>query len=76
MKQKIIKILSDLRPEFDFTEEVDFINEGMLDSFDVFNLTVSLEQEFKIKIDGMDIIAKNFTGVDKIIELLNKSEVK
>lgn len=76
MKQKIIKILSDLRPEFDFTEEVDFINEGMLDSFDVFNLTVSLEQEFKIKIDGTDIIAGNFTGIDKIIELLNKSEAK
>jgi len=76
MKQKIIKILSDLRPEFDFTEEVDFINEGMLDSFDVFNLTVSLEQEFKIKIDGMDIIAKNFTGIDKIIKLLNKYGVE
>jgi acyl carrier protein len=76
MKQKIIKILSDLRPEFDFTEEVDFINEGMLDSFDVFNLTVSLEQEFKVKIDGTDIIAGNFTGVDKIIELLNKYRVE
>jgi acyl carrier protein len=73
MKQKIIKILTDLRPEFDFSQDVDFIEQGMLDSFDVFNLTVSLEQEFNVKIDGTDIIAENFTGIDKIIELLNKS---
>ena len=36
MKEKIIAILSDLRPEFDFTDEsLNFIEEGMLDSFDV-----------------------------------------
>jgi acyl carrier protein len=76
MRQRIIKILSDLRPEFDFSQDINFIEQGMLDSFDVFNLTVSLEQEFKIKIDGMDIIAKNFTGIDKIIKLLNKYGAK
>lgn len=33
MKEKIIAILSDLRPEFDFTDEsLNFIEEGMLDS--------------------------------------------
>ena len=35
MKEKIIAILNDLRPEFSFTEDVDFIEEGMLDSFDI-----------------------------------------
>lgn len=73
MKEKIIKILSDLRPEYDFSQDADFIEQGMLDSFDVFNLTVTLEQEFSVTIDGTDIIAGNFTGIDKIIELLNKS---
>jgi acyl carrier protein len=76
MKEKIIKILSDLRPEYDFSQEVDFIEQGMLDSFDVFNLTVTLEQEFGVTIDGTDIIAGNFTGIDKIIELVNKSKAK
>ena len=33
MKEQIVKILTELRPEFDFTQEgVDFIEEGMLDS--------------------------------------------
>jgi acyl carrier protein len=75
MKEKIIKILSDIRPEFDFTEPVNFIEEGMLDSFDVFNLVNSLDYEFGISIDGVDIIAENFSTVDKIIALLNRNGI-
>lgn len=44
MKEKIIAILSDLRPEFDFTDEsLNFIEEGMLDSFDVVSSTENAE---------------------------------
>ena len=55
MKEKIIKILTELRPEFDFTEEVNFIEEGMLDSFDIVSLVDALDTEFNIVIDGVDI---------------------
>lgn len=44
MKEKIIAILNDLRPEFSFTEDVDFIEEGMLDSFDIVSLVDELEE--------------------------------
>ena len=30
MREKIISILSELRPEFDFNESLNFIEEGML----------------------------------------------
>ena len=42
MKEKIVVILNGLRPEFDFNEPVNFIEEGMLDSFDVINLILLL----------------------------------
>ena len=55
MREQVIKILSELRPEFDFTQEgVDFIEEGMLDSFDLVSLVSELDQNFGISIDGMD----------------------
>jgi acyl carrier protein len=76
MRQKIINILQDIRPEFDFTESINFIENGMLDSFDVFNLVNSLDKEFGISIDGMDIRAENFSSVEKIHSLLNKNGVK
>ena len=74
MKEKIIKILTDLRPEFDFSQEgVNFIEEGMLDSFDVVNLVDALDTEFNIVIDGVDIVPENFSTVDTIVSLLHKS---
>lgn len=74
MKDKIIGILTELRPEFDFSEEgLDFIEEGMLDSFDVVSLVASLDQEFGIKINGVDILPENFSTVESIIELVTKN---
>ena len=74
MKDKIIGILTELRPEFDFSEEgLNFIEEGMLDSFDVVSLVASLDQEFGIKINGVDILPENFSTVESIIELVTKN---
>jgi acyl carrier protein len=72
-KDKIIEILTDLRPEFDFSETVNFIEEGMLDSFDIVSLVDELESLFNIKINGVDVIPENFSSVDSIIALLNKN---
>ncbi len=76
MKEKIIEILTELRPEFDFTEEVDFIEEGMLDSFDIVNLVTELDSTFGISIDGVDILPENFASVEAIEKLLKKNGAK
>lgn len=77
MKEQIIKILNELRPEFDFSQEgMDFIEEGMLDSFDVVNLVTELDQTFGISIDGVDILPENFATVESIEKLLKKNGAK
>lgn len=77
MREQIIKILTELRPEFDFTQEgVNFIEEGMLDSFDVVNLVNDLDSTFDISIDGVDILPENFATVEAIENLLKKSGAK
>ena len=74
MKEKIIAILSDLRPEFDFTDEsLNFIEEGMLDSFDVVCLVDALDTEFNIV--GIDILPENFSTIESIEALLKKNGV-
>ncbi len=74
MKEKIIKILTELRPEFDFTDEsLNFIEEGMLDSFDVVSLVDALDTEFNILIDGIDIVPENFCSLESIVALLKKN---
>jgi acyl carrier protein len=76
MKEKIVSILSVLRPEFNFREPVNFIDEGMLDSLDVVNLVTDLESAYGISIDGVDILPHNFSSVDSIMNLLIKNGVK
>ena len=77
MKEKIIKILTEIRPEFDFTQEgIDFIDEGMIDSFDLVTLVDELDNTFGISIDGVDIVSDNFCSVDAIVNLLIKNGAK
>lgn len=77
MKEQIIKILTELRPEFDFSQEgVNFIEEGMLDSFDMVNLVNDLDSTFGISIDGVDILPENFATVESIEQLLKKNGAK
>ena len=76
MKERVLKILNDLRPEFDFSQAVNFVEEGMLDSFDVINLVTTLDEEFGISIDGTDVLPENFSSIDAIERLLKKNVVK
>lgn len=71
--EKIREILVETRPEYDFLDEVDFIEEGMLDSFDVITLVSELEENFNIQIDGADIVPENFCSIEAIKNLVLKS---
>lgn len=73
MKDRILNILHGLRPEFDFSTSSDFIEDGMLDSFDIVSLVSEIEENFGILIDGEDIVPENFSSVDTIESLVNKS---
>jgi len=73
MEEKIIKILTELRPEFDFRQKVDFIAEGMLDSFDIVSLVDAIENEFDVQISGTDVIPENFNSVESILKTIQNS---
>lgn len=74
MKEKIIEILKELRPEFDFTEDIDFIEEGMLDSFDVVSLVDEIESAFGVAISGADVLPENFCSIDAICATIEKNK--
>jgi acyl carrier protein len=76
MKNRIIEILNEIRSEFDFNSDVNFIENGMLDSFDVVALVTALDEEYKISIEGTDIIPDNFSTVNAIVTLLSKYGLK
>ena len=72
MKEKVLAILSKSHPEFDFTEEgIDFIEQGMLDSFDIVSIIASIEDEFAVEIPVDSMVAENFESAATIMNLVN-----
>lgn len=73
MKNDILEMLMELRPEFNYEESEDFVMDGLLDSFDIISLCSMLEEKYKITIDGLDIVPENFASFESIGALINKS---
>nr|WP_321244004.1 phosphopantetheine-binding protein [uncultured Psychroserpens sp.] len=77
MKQQIIDILTEARPEFDFQAEANgFIEKGMLDSFDIIVIISEIEEKFDISIDGDQILPENLDSIDAISKLVTRFSSK
>lgn len=71
--EEIYAILEELRPEFDFRESDNFVEDGYLDSFDIISIISTVEEKYNISIDGLDVLPENFETVEAIVKLINKS---
>lgn len=73
MENDVLKMLEEIKPEFDFNDSEDFVMDGLLDSFDIISLISMLEEKYRITIDGLDIVPENFSSVESIVALVIKS---
>ena len=76
MNENILQILKGIRPEFDFEGIDDFIEAGLLDSYDIVMLVVELEKNFSVVIDGVEVVPENFRNPETIAALIAKSSPK
>ncbi|NJE45166.1 acyl carrier protein [Massilimicrobiota sp. SW1139] len=70
--EELLDILRDLKPGVNFENEKNLIDDKILDSLDVMNLTVELNDEFDIEITPLDILPENFQSVDTIYQLIQR----
>lgn len=73
MKERVSKILVQVKKEMEpHLGESNLISEGILDSLDIMNLIMELENGFDIEIDPEDVLSENFESVEAIIVLVEK----
>ena len=72
MEERLLKILSELRPEVDFTSETALVDDGILDSFDMVALVTEINDEVDVRIGIENLVPENFNSVDSIIELIER----
>lgn len=70
MKEKIMEILEELRPDVDFENEKQLITDGILESFDIVSLVGELNDAFDIELRVEDLVPDNFNSVDGMINLI------
>lgn len=73
MEEKVLKLLEEIRPEFDFSASSNFVEDGFLDSFDIVTMIDSIEREFDIIVDGLEVIPENFESIASICKLVCKN---
>lgn len=70
--EKLLKILSEIRPDVNFATEKGLIEEGILDSFDVVSIISALDDEYGVKIRVTELTPENFDSAESIMELVKK----
>jgi acyl carrier protein len=74
--EKILSILKDIQPAYEFGEGVDFTKEGYLDSFDIITLIGELEETFSVTVSALETVPENFRSVESIRKLVERSRKK
>lgn len=72
MKEQLMEILEEIRPDVDFESEKQLITDGILDSFDIVSLVTALNDEFDIEIQVGNLVPDNFNSTEGMIELIEK----
>jgi len=72
MKEKILAILTEVRPDVDFINEKFLIDDGILDSFDIISITNEFNNTFDIEIDVEDLEPDNYNTFEAMQALIEQ----
>lgn len=69
---KLLELLKNIRPDVDFENETELIDEGILDSFDVVSIISEIDDAFGVQIRINELEPENFNSAEAIWSLIHK----
>ncbi len=72
MRDKILEILLEVRPDVDFENETELVSGNILESFDIVQIVAELDDEFDIEITPKDLTAENFNSLNALEDLIER----
>lgn len=72
MKERILELLTQINMDADFESSEDYVEDGLIDSFEMVNLVSELEDAFSIEISGKDIVPENFINLSTIEAMIRR----
>lgn len=72
MKDELMEILTEIRPDVDFESETSLIDDGILDSMDIVSLVGELDDVFDVTVGVENLLPENFNSVDAMLKLIER----
>ena len=73
MREKVIKILEDVRADIDFNNlDKKLMDDEMLDSFDIISIVGEFNEAFCVDISVDDLLPENFNTPEAMVKLIVK----
>ncbi|MGN0729891.1 phosphopantetheine-binding protein [Treponema sp.] len=69
---ELIEILQEMKPDVDFSKENALIDNAILDSFDIVQLVMKLNEEFDIEIGAEEIVPANFNSAESMLKMIER----
>lgn len=69
---ELVEILKEAKPDVDFSAEKALIDNGVIDSFDVVQLVMKLNEAFDIEIGAEEIVPENFNSADSMWAMIQR----
>lgn len=72
--EKLLAILSEIRPDVDFATEDDLVGGGVLDSLDIMEIVAEISDAFDITLAPADIVPANFHSAQALWEMIQRKQ--
>lgn len=72
IQEEVLAILCESNPRIKDNVDADLLKEGYIDSFEIVNIVMALEDTFEIEIDPELIVPENFQTLGCITQLIEQ----
>lgn len=73
MREKIVSIINQINPDLNVEEGTNFIKDGYLDSMEIMEIVVEIEDAFEVEIAPENIVPEYFESVDTLLRLVQET---
>lgn len=69
---KLLEILSEVRPDVDFKNETKLIDNGILDSLNIMEIIAEISDAFDVELSPADIVPANFNSAASLWTMIER----
>lgn len=69
-----IELLKEIKDDVDFENCTNLVDGKFLDSFDIIQIVMMIEEEYDVKVSAADIIPDNFNSAEALYSLVQRLE--